>query len=173
MKKLLILFCVAALSMAACQTKTPMKVGMMGCYALDEDEKEAVVDKKLLKLYDDEIRIAETQSFINKLTVSDKHKKYFGFILADLPDQIIVKLKADSSINIVEEKKIESEETAYYFYKVKKNSGLHLVKILYKQPSLTNSIMVDAVFEDEKLWNAFYQNDDAFIKKFDCPDEKK
>jgi len=126
-----------------------------------------------LKLYDAEIRIANTQSFINKLTISTNDKKYFGFILADITEKIITKLKADSAITIIEEKSIDANETTYHFYKVKKKSGLLLIKVLFKQPSLTNSIMVDAVFDSDNKWSTFYANSDAFIKKFNCKNEEK
>lgn len=173
MKKTLLLFFVATIAIVACKTKTPIKVGLMECYNMDDGETEAHVDKKLLRLYDDELRIAQTNSYINKLTTGKTNTKYFGFVLADLTEKIIYKLKADSSITVIEEKSIDANETSYHFYKVKKRSGLLLVKILFKQPSLTNSIMVDAVFDTEKHWTDFYTNAEAFTKKFECKDEDK
>lgn len=172
-KKIFILFFAATLALAACQTKTPIKVGIMGCYIMDNNEKEVTPDKNLLKLYNEELRVANTQSYINKLTINKTEKKYFGFVLADLPDAIITKTKADSSINVIEEKSIKATETTFTFFKVKKTSGLLLVKVLFKQPNLTNSIMVDVVFDTEKPWESFYTNADAFVKKFECKKDDK
>lgn len=146
---------------------------MMSCYTMDGGEKELTVDKASLKQYDDELRVANIQSFINKLTGDKQGKKYFGFVLADLPEQIIGKIKSDSTINIIEEASIPgNEETTYYFYKVKKTSGLLVVKILFKQPKISNSIIVDAVFNNESDWNDFYTNREKFIEKLNCTDEK-
>ncbi len=156
-----------------CKTKAPLKFGLMGCYKLSGDEEETVVTKEYLKLYDDELRVAETQSFINKLTKSATDKKYFGFVLADVTDTIISKVKRDSSITILDKKKVEVNETTYHYFKVEKSSGLKIVKILFKQPKLSNSIMVDAVFESEDEWERFYNESNTFIKKFDCENEKK
>jgi hypothetical protein len=173
MKKILVFLFAVGIAITSCKTKAPVKFGLMGCYKLSDGEEETIVTKEYLKLYDNELRVAETQSFINKLTKSTNDKKYFGFVLADVTDTIISKVKRDSSITILDEKKVDANETTYHFFKIKKTSGLRVVKVLFKQPKLANSIMLDAVFESKDEWEKFYAESNSFLKKFECENEKE
>jgi len=171
-RKYLILCILAALALFSCNRKSNLKFGMMGCYTMEGGEKELPADKESLKQYDNELRVANIQSFINKLTGSKQGKKYFSIVLEDLPDKIITKIKSDSTLTIIEETSKEANETTYFFYKAKEQNGLLLVKVLFKQPKLTNSIIVDAVFNNEDDWNTFFAEREKFIEKFNCDYEK-
>ncbi len=169
--KLIALFAVVAF--ATCKTKTKMNYGMIGCYVLASDEKETGVSKEALKLYDSVLRVKDVQSYINKLTVTDEGKRYFSFVLGDLPDKIAEKIKADSSITIVNQQVKEMDSTQYHCYNILKTNGQNLVKIHFKQKNLTNSVLVDAVFDKVETRDEFYNNVDAFFKQMICEDDKK
>jgi hypothetical protein len=169
--KLIVLFAVVAF--ASCKTKTKMNYGMMGCYVLESGEKETSVSKEALKLYDSVLRVKDVQCYINKLTVTNDGRRYFSFVLGDLPDKISEKIKADSSVTIVNQQVKEVNGTQYYCYNILKTNGQNLVKIHFKQKDLTNSVLMDAVFETAETRDKFYTNADTFFEQMICEDDKK
>lgn len=173
MKKNIVLLSVLLVYLVSCSSKKQVDIGISGCYILQGDEKEASVNKASLNLYEKDIKIAKTQSYINKHTISDSHKKYFSFVLADVIDVIVNKVKSDSSIQIIEQKKISANEKDYFFFKVRKTNGLLLVKVLFNQPLISNSIVMDAVCDNEDVWNEFYSNADSFTTNLNCKNEDK
>lgn len=169
----LIIIAAIITTLAACKTKTNINYGLLGCYKLDEGETEAKVSKADLKIYDDELRVAQLQTFINKFTQTKTGKRYFSHIMADLPDTIITKLKADTTFMIVEEKQKDTLETSYHFYKIKKSNGMLINKVIFKPAKLSNSVMVDAVSGTQEHWNDFYNNSSLFIEKLNCENENE
>lgn len=173
MKLKLFIVTIIILNAFACTTNKQVKVGMGGCYELTGEEQETPVSKEHLKLYNDELKIAETESYINRLVVDNNSKKFFGFILKDVKDIILSKIKKDSTITIVDEKTVSANNTEYNYFKIKGKDNLMVVKVIMKQEVLSNSIAMDAVFENEDDWNKFYENTEDFTTRLNCKDEKE
>jgi len=155
-------------TLIACDNSTAqVSIGLKGCYTLNTGEKQINPSKIDLDQYE-KVKVNEVTSYINKLIVSSDEKRYFSFVLADLPDVICSKVEKDNKFSIVEKTAMTTDSTVYNFYKIKNANGLLVNKVVFRQPDLSNSIMMDAVFKNEEEWNLFYTSKEAFIKQMKC-----
>jgi hypothetical protein len=159
-------FILLLLNLVSAQSQT-INIGINGCYKMGVGELQTQPSRADLNQYD-LIKVKDIGSYINKLVVSSSSKKYFSFILADLPGVIKKKIETDPSNSIVAKSQLKTKSTVYYFYKIKRPNDLLLVKIVYQQPDLSNSIMVDIISKTESNWDTSYKFCNEFIKNLSC-----
>lgn len=128
-------------------------------YKLYQSEKLLSLDKNIVDEYDNNLGFEQINVPLNKCVLGDKYKIFIGIAMENTAQDVVVALKADSKLKIIEIKDYKTNAKLF----CKKNNKFS-IRYLYTEKKEKLPIVFNVISDDSTLIKKLYDKNNILDK---------